>query len=60
VMPIPAVEASGSATVVSTSVPTLATAGTLRRASTPNFGYLKAYQSALMSSGTNLKWYLFW
>ena len=59
-MPIPAVEASGSATVFSTIAPTLATAGTLTLASTPNFNYLKVCPSALMSWDTDLIYYLFW
>ena len=59
--PVQAVEASGSATVVSIIVQILATVGTLRLALTPSFGYLMAFPSALMSSGgMNLIYYLFW
>jgi hypothetical protein len=62
VMPVQAVEASGSATVVDKIVLILATVGTLRLRSTPSFGYLMACcPSALMSSGgTDLIYYLFW
>jgi hypothetical protein len=60
VMLMQAEEASGSATVVGTIVPTLATAGTLGLALTPRFSYLAACPSPPNSSGTDLMYYLFW
>ena len=59
VMPMQAEEALGSAAVVSTIVPVLATAEALDLAVTPSFSYLAACPSPPNSSGTDLMYYLF-